>query len=146
MEYILFVVFAALVLVNNGVQAYIHFEAYPLFKYVGKGEFATYLTQYEQRLTVPLLAPYGLTVLSNLALLAVRPDDVSIISIIIVLLLNIGVAVVSVFMATPIYNRIKAAGEAGSDLDELMKINLIRLGVSTLISLIVCAILVGLLK
>ena len=43
LELIVFIVLVFTVFFNNGVQAYIHYEAYPLFAYVGKPEFATYL-------------------------------------------------------------------------------------------------------
>jgi len=100
-ELVLFVIVVALTLFNNGVQAYIHFEAYPLLRRVGKSEFAGYLGDYEARLMIPLMLPYGLTVLSNLALLVIRPEPVPLVGIIVALVLNIAVAVVTITLATP---------------------------------------------
>ena len=139
---ILFVVLVALTLYNNGVQAYIHFEAYPLIPFVGKDEFAKYMAEYEQRLTIPLLAPYGLTVLANLILIFTRPAAVSLIGIIILLVLNISVAVVTMVVATPVYNQLKSGEEV---MPRLMNINLLRLVISTVSSLGVLYLLYGLL-
>lgn len=145
-ELLIFVLFTGLVLFNNGVQAYIHFEAYPLFKFVGQDRYAEYVEQYEKRLTIPLLAPYGLTVLSNLLLLGLRPDGVSIIGIIVALILNVAVAGVSLRVATPVYELVKANGPDGEDFERLMQINLIRLGISTAASVLVLIILLGVLS
>ena len=144
---ILFVVLVALTLFSNGVQAYIHYEAYPLFSNVGKADFAAYLAEYEKRLTIPLLLPYGLTVLSNLILIFVRPDNLSVIGVIFALLLNLAVAVTTAVVATPVYNRVKAAGQAArEDMSQLMRINLLRLLLSTASSLVVLALLFTLLS
>jgi hypothetical protein len=131
---LLYVVLVGLILYNNGVQAYIHYEAYPLIPFVGKGEFATYMTEYEKRLTIPLLAPYGLTLLANIALLFTQPAGISVISIIILLVVNMAVAVVTMVVATPVYNQLKA-GEAV--MPRLMTINLLRLVLSTVSSVVV---------
>lgn len=132
-EWLLFVILLAGTLINLGIQIYIHFEAYPLLSYVGKGEFGDYLKQYEKRLFVPLMLPYGITILSNIALVFIRPEIVPVLAVIIVLVLNLGVAIVSVVIATPVYNRISQAGEAnGADMATLMRINLIRLALSAL--------------
>src|SRR5579859_758697 len=98
---ILFVALVALTLFSNGVQAYIHYEAYPLFAYVGKADFAAYIAEYEKRLTIPLLLPYGLTILSNLILIFVRPDKLSVVGVIIALLLNLALAATTMLIAIP---------------------------------------------
>ncbi|MBN8595299.1 MAG: hypothetical protein J0M33_26335 [Anaerolineae bacterium] len=145
-ELVLFVIVVALTLFNNGVQAYIHFEAYPLLRRVGKSEFAGYLGDYEARLTIPLMLPYGLTVLSNLALLVIRPEPVPLVGVIVALVLNIAVAVVTITLATPVYNRIKQAQQAGgADMDSLMNINLLRLLLSSAASLTLLYLLLTLL-
>ena len=141
---ILFVVLVALTLFSNGVQAYIHFEAYPLLAKVGKADFAAYIADYEKRLTVPLLLPTGLTALSNIALIFVHPVNLSVIGVIIALLLNLAVPVTTGTAAAPVYNRVKAAGQAaGDDMSQLMRINLLRLLLSTASSLVVLALLVA---
>jgi hypothetical protein len=142
-ENLLFVLLVALILFNNGVQAYIHFEAYPLFAYAGKDTFSTYIGEYEKRLTIPLLAPYGLTVLINIILLFFRNDNLSLVGIIVVLILNLAVALVTLFVATPVYNRIKQAGL--DEMPRLMTINLLRLLLSTASSVVVLYLLLGLL-
>ncbi len=130
---------------NNAVQVYIHFEAYPLFAYVGKPEFAAYLQQYEQRLTGPLLVPYGLTLLVNLALIFLRPAPIEVPLVIIALALNASVAVVTVVLATPLYNAIKQAGTTSIDaMPRLMSINLVRLVISTVSSVVALILLVQL--
>lgn len=147
LELILFVILIALVLFNNGVQAYIHFEAYPLFARVGKADFAAYLSDYERRLTIPLMLPFGLTVLSNIALLFIRPAGLPVIGIILALVLNLAVAVTTVVLATPVYNRIKAAGQAApAEMSRLMTINALRLLLSTAASLTVLILLFTLLS
>lgn len=147
LELILFVILIALVLFNNGIQAYIHFEAYPLFARVGKADFAAYLAEYERRLTIPLMLPFGLTVLSNLALLFIRPAGLPVIGVIVALVLNLAVAATTVVLATPVYNRIKAAGQAApAEMSRLMTINLLRLLLSTAASLTVLILLLTLLS
>ena len=141
-EWLLFVVLVVTALVNQGVQMYIHFEAYPLLGYVGKAEFAEYIKQYEKRLLVPLMLPYVVGVLSNIALIFVRPEIVPVLGVIAVLVLNLSVGFVTVMVATPVYNRILQAGEAkGADMASLMKINLLRLGITTVASAVVAVIL-----
>src|SRR5882724_3993373 len=133
---IAFIVLLFTTFVSNGVQLYIHFEAYPLIPFVGKGEFATYLKEYESRLMVALVLPYLLSLVSNLVLLFTRPAALTIVSVIIVFVLNIAVSVVTVVLATPIYSRIKQAGEAApAEMAQLVRINLLRLVLSTLSSI-----------
>ena len=143
---ILFIVLVATTFFSNGVQAYIHYEAYPLFSSVGKSEFSAYIKEYETRLTVPLVLPTILTLLSNLALLFARPANLSIISVIVAFVLNLAVPVVTGVLAAPIYNRIKQAGEAvPAEMEQLMRINLLRLVLSTVSSVVVIYMLVTLL-
>ena len=142
-ELIAFIVLVLTTFISNGVQAYIHFEAYPLIAFVGKSEFATYLKEYEGRLTIPLLLPYGLTLLSNLVLLFTRPAKITVISVIVAFVLNLAVSVVTVMLATPIYARIKQAGGAApKEMEQLLRINLLRLVLSTVSSLVVIYMLV----
>jgi hypothetical protein len=137
-SYILLLVLTALTLINNGVQLYIHYQAYPLLAYVGKSDFAKYIEEYEKRLTIPLLLPYGLTLLSNLALIFIRPCEVDVIVVIVAFAFNLSVAIVTVRVATPVYEKVKASADAtGSDMQQLMTINLVRLVLSTIASVIV---------
>ncbi|MCI0708923.1 MAG: hypothetical protein L0154_02060 [Chloroflexi bacterium] len=146
-ELLVFVVLVFTTFFNNGVQAYIHFEAYPLFSHVAKSEFPTYVSEYERRLTIPLLLPYGVTVLANIVALFARPEDVSLIWLIAALILNVSVAVVTLRVATPVYNEIKAAGEAtAATMGRLMQINLWRLVLSTLSSIVLLYLLLDLLS
>ena len=124
--------------VSNGVQAYIHFEAYPLLPLVGKSEFPAYLKAYESRLTVPLILPYVVTLLANLILIFTRPAHLPLILVIVAFVLNLAVSVVTVMLATPIYNRIKQNGQAlPDDMSQLMRVNLLRLILSTVSSIVV---------
>lgn len=146
MTTVIFILLVLTTFYNNGVQAYIHFEAYPLIPFVGKSEFATYLKEYEGRLTLPLLVPYGLTVLSNLALIFIHPASLSLIWVILALILNIAVSVVTMVVATPVYSRIKQNGQAApADMAQLMQINLLRLGLSTASSVVAIIMLFALL-
>lgn len=134
---ILFIILVASTFVSNGVQAYIHFEAYPLLASVGKAEFAGYLKEYERRLMIPLLLPYGITMLSNLILIFTHTDYAGLGWFAVLFVINLAVALVTQFVATPVYNRVKQAGAAtGPDMAQLMRINWIRLGLSTLSSAI----------
>ncbi|GHO42172.1 hypothetical protein [Ktedonospora formicarum] len=135
---VLFLVFVFTTFFNNGIQAYIHLEAYPLFAFVGATEFPAYLKEYERRLPLPLLLPYFATVLSNLLLLIFRPAQLSLVWLIVALVLNIAVTVVTLVLATPVYNRHKQAGKITLDgMRELLRINFLRLALSTLSSVIV---------
>lgn len=143
-ELILLTALVALTLYGNGVHAYIHFNSYPLFAHVGKPEFPAYLGAWEKGLNIPLMLPYVFTLLVNIALIFVRPADVPVVGVIGVLLTMVVTAVVSVGLATPVYARIKKAGEAAAaDLAALMRINLYRLGLATLASVIVLGLLLG---
>ena len=143
---ILFLVFVFTTFYSNGVQAYIHLEAYPLFAFVGTQELSAYLKEYERRLPLPLLLPYFATVFSNLLLLFFRPAQLSLVWLIVALVLNIAVTVVTLVLATPVYNRYKQAGKITSDgMRELLRINSLRLALSTLSSVIVIYLLISLL-
>jgi hypothetical protein len=144
-EMLIFIVLLALTCFNNGVQAYIHFEAYPLFPVVKQDNFASYAAEYERRLVFPLVVPYLATLVFNVAAIFVRPDDVSVIGIIVVLILNVAVASTTAVVATPVYNRIKENGPVGEDFAQLMKINLARLVISTAASLLLMILLLSLL-
>ncbi len=142
---ILFLIFVFTTFYNNGVQAYIHLEAYPLFAFVGTQELPAYLKEYEKRLPLPLLLPYFATVLSTILLLVFRPAQLSLVWLIVVLVLTLAVTVVTVVLATPVYNRYKQAGTITSaGMHELLRINVLRLALSTLSSLIVISLLIGL--
>src|SRR5262249_3276945 len=110
LQLLIFVVFVFTVFFNNGIQAYIHLEAYPLLAFVGTAEFPAYLKEYERRLTLPLLVPYGISLLTNLILFFLRPAGASMILLIIAFVLNLAVSVVTLRIATPVYNRIQQAG------------------------------------
>lgn len=145
-ELIVFIVLAVATFYSNGVQAYIHFEAYPLIPLVGKQEFTAYLNEYERRLPLPLLVPYALTVISNIILLFIRPGNLSFVSVIAALVLNLAVTVVTVALATPVYNRIKQNGQAlPGEMKQLLRINLLRLLLSTVSSGVAIYMLVALL-
>ncbi|MDZ4672703.1 MAG: hypothetical protein SH821_17715 [Phototrophicales bacterium] len=141
-EWLLFVVLVVVNLINLGVQLYIHFEAYPVMQAVGKAEFSDYLKEYENRLLVPLMLPFVITILSNIALIFVRPEVVPVVAVIVVLVINLSVGFVSVMIATPVYNRIAEAKEAsGANMASLMKINLLRLGLTIVSNAVLVVIL-----
>jgi hypothetical protein len=146
-QQLLFVILVFTTFYNNGVQFYIHQEAYPLLSLVGKAEFPAYLQAFEQRLTLSLLVPYGVTLLSNLILLIVGSSAISAIWLIIAFVLNLAVSIVTTVVATPVYNRVKQAGQAaGEDMRQLMRINLLRLGLTTLSSLVMVYLLFSVAK
>jgi hypothetical protein len=85
-------------------------------------------------------------VLSNLVLLFIRPAQLSLVWLIVALVFNIAVTVVTVVLATPVYNRYKQAGKITSDgMRELLRINFLRLALSTLSSIVVLYLLIGVL-
>jgi hypothetical protein len=142
---VLFLVFVFTTFYSNGVQAYIHLEAYPLFAFVGTQELPAYLKEYEKRLPLPLLLPYFATVLSNILLLVFRPAHLSLVWLIVALVLNIAVTVVTVVLATPVYNRYKQAGKIPAEgMRALLRINFLRLALTTVSSIIVIYLLIGL--
>ena len=97
--------------------------------------------------TLPLLLPYVLTLVSNLVLLFTRPANLSLVSVIVAFVLNLAVSVVTVVLATPIYTRIKQSGQASpEEMEQLLRINLLRLVLSTLSSLVVIYMLITLLS
>lgn len=146
LETIAFVVFVAGALISQGAQMYIHFEAYPLLAAVGKNEFAAYLKKYEGALAIPLLLPYALTVLSNVALLFVRTERLSLVGLVGALALNLAVTAVTLALVRPVYARITQAGQAaGADMAPLMRLNLLRLALTTASTLVTLYLLVTLL-
>jgi hypothetical protein len=85
-------------------------------------------------------------VLSNLVLLFLRPAQLSLVWLIVALVFNLAVTVVTVVLATPVYNRYKQAGNITSDgVRELLRINFLRLALSTLSSIVVLYLLIGVL-
>ncbi|MBX3084489.1 MAG: hypothetical protein KF716_22820 [Anaerolineae bacterium] len=145
-QLVIFVIFVFTTFFHNGAQAYIHLEAYPLLAYVGRAEFPTYLKEYEQRLTLPLLVAYGVMLLCNLILIATQPPTMPVAWLIVALIINMAVSAVTAVVATPVYNRIKETGQAvGGDMEALMRINSLRLLLSSLSSLIVIYLLLDLL-
>src|SRR5260221_11925755 len=104
---VLFLVLVFTTFFLNGIQAYIHLEAYPLFAFVGTEEFPAYLKEYERRLPLPLIFPSGAQLLSNLVLLFIRPAHLSLGWFIVALVFNIDVTVVPVVLSPRVYNRYK---------------------------------------
>jgi hypothetical protein len=144
---VLFVVLAVTTFISNGVQGYIHFEAYPLIPFVGTAELPSYLKEYERRLALPLLVPYAVMVLSNIGLLFIRPAKLCLMCIIVALVLNLAVTLVTMTLATPVYNRIKQNGQAlPNDMQRLLRIDLLRLLLSTISSGLVIYLLLELLS
>jgi hypothetical protein len=140
---LIFVLYIFFTFFHNGVQAYIHFEAYPLLAYVGKPDFATYLEQYERRLMPVLMLPTGLLLLTNLFVIFSHSDNMSAKGPILTLVLELALTGVTLALAAPVYNRIKQAGQAaGADMQQLMRLNLLRLALATISSLAVIYVLV----
>ncbi len=142
LQEIILIVFVFITFFNTGVQVYIHQEVYPLFAFVENNTLPRYLKEFEQRLVLPLMVPFLLTLLSNIALLFIRPAKMSLPFLIASLVLNVVTALVTVVLATPVYNRYKQGGESVSrELAALKQINLLRLGLSILTSLTVAYLL-----
>lgn len=145
-EVLVFLVLLLSTLVNLGVQLYIHFEAYPLIPFVGKPEFAKYIAEYENRLAVPLLLPYAVSLLSAIIALIIPMNGMSRIGIGAAFLSNLAVAVVTLQVVTPIYERQKASGSISAEgMAELLRINWARLGLTLASGLILLALLADLL-
>jgi hypothetical protein len=127
---------------STGVQVYLHLEAYPLFAYVGRAELPKYLTEYERRLTAPLLVPSAFTLISAVVLLVIRPASLSVGWLIVALVCTLAVHIVTGALATPVYNRLKQREtDTASALSQLLRINLLRLGFSLVGSIAVIILL-----
>ncbi len=134
----IFLLFVFTMFLGTGVQIYIHQEAYPLLAYVGAQELPTYLKEFERRLTVPLVLPFLLASLSNIALFFIRPEVVPLVWLIVVLVLGLATAVVTGVLATPVYNRYKQLGKPDAQVvQQLVRINILRLLLSLASSAIV---------
>ena len=139
----IFLLFVFTMFFSTGVQAYIHQEAYPLLAYIGGPDFPTYLKQFEQRLTIPLVLPYLLAVLSNIVLFFTRPNTIPLVWLIVVFVISVAMSGITGGLATPVYNRYKQNGkpEAGI-VQQLVRINILRLVLSLVNSAIVVYLLV----
>jgi len=145
-QLVTFIVLVVATFYHLGVQMYIHFETYPLIPFVGKKEFKMYLDEYERRLTIPLLLPYGIMLLSNFVLLFIRFEGIPLFWVITAFILNLLVTVLTIVWATPVYTRIKQAEMATSEeTQNLLRINVFRLLLSALSSFIVVFLLMTLL-
>lgn len=146
-ELAVFLIFVFVSFINQGVQMYIHFEAYPLLASVGKAELPAYIEQYEKRLSIPLLLPYGFTLVTNLIMFFTYPAKLSLIIIGAAFVVNIAVAAVTMLIATPVYNHVKQESDAkGAAMAHLMQINLGRLFLTSVSSGLVLVMLSTLLS
>lgn len=140
----IFLLFIFTTFFGTGVQTYIHQEAYPLLAYIGGGqEFPNYLKAFEQRLTIPLVLPYVLAVLSNIILFFIRPNGVPLLWLIVAFVLSLASSGVTAGIATPVYNRYKQNGKPELQIvQRLVNINILRLVLSLLGSAIAIYLLV----
>ena len=139
----IFLVFVFTTFFSAGVQTYIHQEAYPLLAYIGGQDFPTYLKQFEQRLTIPLVLPYVLAVLSNIVLFFTRPNNIPLVWLIVVFVISIAMSGITGGLATPVYNRYKQNGKPEVRVvQQLERINILRLVPSLVNSAIVVYLLV----
>ena len=142
-QLVIFLLFVFTMFFSTGVQVYIHQEAYPLLAYIGAQDFPTYLKQFEQRLTIPLVLPYLLAVLSNIVLFFMRPNNIPPVWLIVVFVISIAMSGITGGLATPVYNRYKQSGKPEVGIvQQLVRINILRLVLSLVNSAIVVYLLV----
>jgi hypothetical protein len=142
----LFVVLVFSTFFNNAIQWYTHLESYPLQAFVGRNEYANYGKEYERRLVFALYIPYFVMLLSNLALIFAPPSVIERLPFIVTFALNLSIMIVSFALAVPIHKRhAQEGGVTPSGVQELLRVNLLRLGANTLSSAIVLFLLVDML-
>ena len=139
---VFFVVVVFATFFNNALHFYTQVQTYPLFAWVGRNEFVPFHEEYQRRLPVAIYAPYSLLMAANVLLLFVRPAEVAVGWVVVLLILNASILVESLALAAPVHHRMDR--QTGNDKDEaarLIRLNAIRLAAATASSLLVAYLL-----
>ena len=112
---------------NAGLQYYTTVSTYPLFSEVDEANFVRFHKAYEGKLPLSIYIPYSLWMLSTLALLFVRPDGVTLLWVVLLLVLNGSIMAVSLAFAAPVHTKLDREGKNAGDLAKLRRYNLPRL-------------------
>lgn len=116
---------------DNTVQWYTHAQSYPLSALVGPNEFDIYGNVYEQRLLFALYIPYFVLVLSNIALIARPVFNLPRSAFVVTLILNLSILFISLLLAVPMHTEHGLQGFITPEqLDRLLQVNALRLGVA----------------
>lgn len=144
-EIIVFVIAASITFFNNALHWYTQVTTYPLFNWVGQAEFGSFHKEYERRLPFSIYLPYTLLMLSTLLLTVVRPAEIKLEWVLVLLALNASIMLISLRFAVPIHDRLQRQGypDKGSIL-RLIRYNSVRL-VASSVSSAIMLVLIGLL-
>src|SRR5688572_24026686 len=146
LENLIFVIVLATQWLISVFNPIIHNKAYQHLNNVGREGSRTYFAEYGRGSVMRLILLYFLRFPANIALLFLRPDGVSLLGVIVVLILNLAVSTTTQVLAAPVYNRIRQGDSVDSaEMSRLTNINLLRLALSALASLVVLGLLVDLL-
>ncbi|MFQ4135204.1 hypothetical protein PGN35_002685 [Nodosilinea sp. PGN35] len=143
-EMLVFVVAVFATFFNNALHWYTQVSSYPLFGWVGPGEFVPFHQEYERRLPLSIYLPYGLLMASTGLLVFVRPAAVPLGWVVVLLGLNASIMAISLTFAVPVHSRLDRQGYSDSaGLRKLIRYNGLRLAASSLSSAIVLCLLAG---
>ncbi|WP_323352642.1 hypothetical protein [Leptolyngbya sp. CCNP1308] len=122
---------------NNALHWYTQVSSYPLFGWVGPGEFVPFHQEYERRLPFSIYMPYSLLMVSTLLLVFMRPAMVPLGWVLVLLGLNASIMAISLIFAVPVHSRLDRQGYSDSTgLRRLIRYNGVRLVASSLSSAI----------
>jgi hypothetical protein len=145
-EIIVFVIAASATFFNNALHWYTQVTTYPLLGWVGQTEFVSFHKEYERRLPFSIYIPYMLLMLSTLLLAFVRPAEIKLGWVLVLLMLNASIMITSLTFAVPIHNRLHRQGYSDKgNIRKLIQYNSVRLIASSASSVIMLYLLIGLL-
>lgn len=143
---LVFVIAAFATFFNNALHWYTQFTTYPLFNWVGQTEFSSFHHEYKRRLSFSIYIPYTLLLLSTLLLAFIRPAEVPLVHVLVLLLLNLSIMIISLVWAVPIHQRLQQKGSSDKNgIRRLIGYNTIRLIVSSASSLLMANLMIRLL-
>lgn len=145
-EIIVFVIAASATFFNNALHWYTQVTTYPLLGWVGQAEFVSFHKEYERRLPFSIYVPYTFLMLSTLLLAFVRPVEVKLGWVLMLLALNASIMIISLTFAVPVHNRLQHQGYSDKGgIRRLIRYNSVRLIASSASSVIMLYLLIGLL-
>ncbi|MBD2258356.1 hypothetical protein [Pseudanabaena sp. FACHB-2040] len=143
---IVFVVAAFATFFNNALHWYTQVTTYPLLSWVGQAEFVSFHKEYERRLPFSIYVPYTLLMFSTLLLIFLRPVEIELGWVFVLLVLNASIMIVSLVFAVPIHTRLDRQGYSDkAGIRELIRYNRVRLIISSTSSIVMLYLMVGLL-
>jgi hypothetical protein len=117
---------------NLALQYATQVATYPLFARLGRESFVAYHQAWERRLPLTIYAPYAALVVSDVLLLAVRPEGAGLGWLLALLALTASVTAISVLLAVPAHRHLDRIGEPTPDgIRRLLVANGLRLASMT---------------